>query len=254
MHERTYDRITTSDNAQAHFGDRYNQIFHGSVHQIVDSALPLTRSTPQPERTLSDALQFDGMDARRTTIKVAYGNTCQWFFDSPEYIKWRDDSSLAEHHGFLWLRGKPGAGKSTLMRLAVKHADQKFPRDLRMYFFFNVKGSLLERSVEGMFRSLLRQLLDQCPGLDGRIKQRTCDGSNWPVELLEEHFRDCVLLLRGRNLTCHIDALDECEESDIRAMIEFFEDLGCRTLSSHVRLRVCFASRHHPYISMSKCV
>ena len=55
-------------------------------------------------------------------------------------------------------------------------------------------------------------------------------------------------------MTCHIDALDECEESDVRAMIEFFEDLGCKAVSSHVRLHVCFASRHYPYISMSKCV
>jgi hypothetical protein len=123
-----------------------------------------------------------------------------------------------------------------------------------MSFFFNAKGTLLERSVEGMFRSLLHQLLDQCPGLDRTIKQRRRGESNWPVELLEEHFRDCVLLLSGRDLTCHIDALDECEESDVRAMIEFFEDLGCKAVTSHVRLRVCFASRHFPYISMSKCV
>ncbi|GAB7334884.1 hypothetical protein MBLNU13_g06780t1 [Cladosporium sp. NU13] len=254
MNQRTYDHITTSDNARAQFGDQYNQTFTGPVHQIIDSTLPSTSSTPQPERTVSDALAFDGMDARRTSIKVAYGNTCQWFFESPEYIKWRDNSSLAEHHGFLWVRGKPGAGKSTLMRLSVKHADQKFPHDLRMSFFFNVKGALLESSVEGMFRSLLHQLLEQCPGLDQTIKQRAWNGPTWPVELLEEYFRDCVLILRGRDVTCHIDALDECEESDIRAMIEFFEDLGLRALSSHVRLRFCFASRHYPYISMSKCV
>ena len=55
-------------------------------------------------------------------------------------------------------------------------------------------------------------------------------------------------------MICHIDALDECEESEIRAVIEFFEDLGCKAVSSRVRLRVCFASRHYPYISMSKCV
>lgn len=252
VRQQAFDRITLSDNSRAHLGDQ--QHYYGPVQQILGSALPLTPSTPQPERTISDALKFDGMDSWRTAIKVAYGNTCQWFFDSPEYIKWRDNSSLAEHHGFLWVRGKPGAGKSTLMRLAVKHADQNYPRDLRMYFFCNFKGTLLERAVEGMLRSLLRQLLDQCPGLDRAIKQRTWNQQNWPVELLEEYFRDCVLLLRGRDLTCHIDALDECEESDIRAMIEFFEDLGLRALSSHVRLRICFASRHYPYISMSKCV
>lgn len=254
MNQRTYDHIATSDNAQAQFGDRYHQTFHGPVHQILSSVTPMANGPPEHE--VMDTFKFDGMNTRRAAIKTAYGETCRWFFDTPEYRKWRDRSGsfMPEHNGFLWVRGKPGAGKSTLMRLAVKYCDYAFPEDLKLSFFFNGKGTLLERSVEGMFRSLVYQLLDQCPELDRTIKQRAWNGPNWPVELLEEYFRDCVLSLGFSKLTCHIDALDECEESDIRAMIEFFEDLGSRAFSSFIQLRVCFASRHYPYISMSKCM
>jgi hypothetical protein len=249
---QAFDRSTVRDHANAHFGDRHNSIYYGPVHQS-GVAVPASVNGAA-EYKIKDALKFDGMDWRRATIKLAYGNTCRWFFDSAEHKRWRDDSLLEEHHGFMWIRGKPGAGKSTLMKLAVKDADHRFSDDLKASFFFNARGTSLERSVEGMYRSLLYQLLVQCPELEPILTQRAWDGSSWSVELLEEHFRDCVLQLGKKGLICHIDALDECEESDIRAMVEFLEDLGGIAACSGVRLRICFASRHYPHISISKCV
>jgi ABC-type ATPase involved in cell division len=29
---------------------------------------------------------------------------------------------ILEHHGFLWVKSKPGAGKSTMMKYALAHA------------------------------------------------------------------------------------------------------------------------------------
>ena len=140
------------------------------------------------------------------------------------------------------------------MRLAVKYADQEFTDDLRISFFYNAKGDLLERSIEGMYRALLYQLLTECPDLERVVKRGAWNLSAWPVELLEVHFRDCVLGLGSEKLTCHIDALDECKEGDIRDMVEFFEDLGARAVSANIRLHICFAGRHYPHISISKAV
>ena len=147
IRQRTYDHISTSEHARAQFGDQYYQTFNGPVHQ--GSSLVAPSSAGAPERKVIDALRFDGMELRHNTIKVAYGNTCQWFLDSPEFKKWRADSSLEEHHGFMWIRGKPGAGKSTLMKLAVKDAGSRFPDDIQVSFFFNAKGTALEKSVRG---------------------------------------------------------------------------------------------------------
>jgi hypothetical protein len=246
--QQTFNHSTVRDNARAHFGNSY---YYGTVYQNSTPVAPLTGDT---EHKITEKLKFDSMDMRRATVKLPSGNTCRWFFNSPEYEKWRDVSMFVEHNGFLWIRGKPGAGKSTLMRLAVKYADQEFPNDLRISFFFNAKGTPLEKSVEGMYRTLLYQLLVQCPELEKVFHKRPWNHPTWPVEILEEHFRDCVLQLGARKLTCHIDALDECEESDVRSLVEFFEDFGSTTVSAGVQMHVCFASRHYPRVSISQCV
>jgi hypothetical protein len=50
-----------------------------------------------------------------------------------------------------------------------------------------------------------------------------------------------------------IDALDECPESEIRDLVEFFEDLSEVAAAKGIRFRVCFSSRHYPNVSLEKC-
>jgi hypothetical protein len=62
--------------------------------------------------------------------------------------------------------------------------------------------------------------------------------------------------LGAEHLTCYIDALDECEnsnESDIRGLVEFFEDLGILAVDAAINFRVCFSSRHFPHITVQNC-
>jgi hypothetical protein len=40
---------------------------------------------------------------------------CEWLLNHPEYTFWASEQS-----GVLWLRGKPGSSKSTLMNFAVE--------------------------------------------------------------------------------------------------------------------------------------
>jgi nucleoside phosphorylase len=67
-------------------------------------------------RDLMASLQFEQIDSRRINIEPAYDKTCEWFLQSSSYLKWQDSEQLPAHHGFLWIRGKPGAGKSTMMK------------------------------------------------------------------------------------------------------------------------------------------
>lgn len=251
VRRQMFDNSIARDNGRAHIGNSYNN-FHGTVHQVVTSIPPLEGD--KRNTSLRDALSFEEMELRRATIKLAHRNTCQWFFDSPEYRKWCDDSFLPQHHGFLWLRGKPGAGKSTLMKHAVRHADFEFSDCLRISFFFNAKGVELEKSIQGMYRSLLCQLLTQSPNLEKLLDKRTWTYRTWPIELLQELFYDAVLLLGEAKLICYIDALDECNTSEVRDMIEFLENLADKAVSANVQFRVFFASRHYPHINMPRCI
>lgn len=59
-------------------------------------------------KKLKDALAFDQMDTRLATICTAHAETCQWLFARKEYTSWRDPEALRKHHGFFWIKGKPG--------------------------------------------------------------------------------------------------------------------------------------------------
>lgn len=83
---------------------------------------------------------------------------------------------------FTWLHsgnnvfhisGKAGSGKSTLMKLLLKHPEtQKALRRwagakqlIFAHFFFWRSGDELQRSLEGFYRSILFEVLKQCPDL-----------------------------------------------------------------------------------------
>ena len=103
----TFEGVTTHDNARVHMGD-----FHNNQHTHYHEAPP---SRPRSkEISLLDALAFEQMDFRSATIAPAYANTCDWLFSASPYKRWRDHDLVSEHKGFLWIKGKPGAGKSTL--------------------------------------------------------------------------------------------------------------------------------------------
>lgn len=201
-----------------------------------------------------DSLKFEQIDSRHSTIKAAYTATCKWFLQSPEYLAWIDLAKLDEHHGFLWLSGKPGAGKSTIMKFAYTRA-KRAPVATKavVSFFFNARGDVLEKSITGLYRSLLLQLLEKFPDL-----QTVCEDTNLvkrngicpSLEATQVLFRNAISMLGKRSLTCFIDALDECDELQVLDMVQYFEVLGQQAAEEKIELRICFSSRHYPYISI----
>lgn len=216
-----------------------------------DNMSPLDR-----RKTFMASLSFDQMDSRRSTIKTAYSTTCQWLLKHPAYVAWVDPKQLEQHRGFLWINGKPGAGKSTLVKFAYARASNEKPdHEVLLSFFFNARGEQLERSTIGMYRALLFQLLDSAVDLQdllddfghpltGRVDQV------WTIEELCKLVTAAVRKLGKRRLKCFIDALDECDEQEVQQMITFFEDLGQNAVDSGTKIYICFVSRHFPIIEI----
>ncbi|KAK5053134.1 hypothetical protein LTR84_002108 [Exophiala bonariae] len=222
---------------------------------------PTSDERPLPDeeqrRWLLESLRFDQIDTRHLTIKKAHANTCKWLLKRPEYLHWLDSEKFSQHHGFLWIKGKPGAGKSTLMKFAVTNARKSMKSKTVISFFFNARGGSLEKSTIGMYRSLLLQLFERLPGLQiglDCLELAAWDGEShdWTIESLKALFHEAVGRLGQSSLVCFIDALDECDENQIREMITFFQSLGQPTTSNHARFQVCFASRHYPHITIAK--
>ncbi|RYP25338.1 hypothetical protein DL767_008433 [Monosporascus sp. MG133] len=207
-------------------------------------------------KALLDSLRFEQIDSRQTNIKAAHRKTCEWLLQHPDYADWLDPTKFSQHNGFLWIKGKPGAGKSTLMKFAYLQAKKTFQGGVTASFFFNARGDDLEKSTAGMYRSLLLQLLETLPDL-----QEVLDTSDlalrhqrpsftWETEMLCNLFVEAIKRLGQRPLTCFIDALDECGEDQVRIMIEDFENLGQHSFETGAKLYICFSSRHYPHIDI----
>jgi hypothetical protein len=202
------------------------------------------------------SLAFAQMEARRETISTSYSNTCEWFFEKSEYLGWRNPAMMPDHFGFFWVKSKPGAGKTTLMKFLLRSAEKQLPEDQVVSFFFNARGEILEKSLEGLYRSLLHQILTKFPRLQELLKASVSTESQpqaWSIESLKAMFTKAVMNLDQDRLTCLINALDECPEAEIRDLIDFFEELSDAVTDKRIEFRVCFSSRHYPHVTMNRC-
>src|SRR6266516_4970993 len=104
----------------------------------------LPASAAEQRKAFLDSLSFQQIDAGFLNIKKAHDRTCKWLFEQLEYKNWLDRDLTSEHHGFLWIKGKPGAGKSTMMKHAFLAAKKILADTTIISFFFNARGSSLE--------------------------------------------------------------------------------------------------------------
>ncbi|KAK0667120.1 hypothetical protein QBC41DRAFT_142394 [Cercophora samala] len=219
---------------------------------------------------LWNSLKFGELDARLLMISDNHSETCGWLLTNPDYQAWLDPNLNNEHHGFLWIKGNPGAGKSTIMKFAYsEHFRNRDSKTTVISFFFNARGSLLAHSVVGMYRSLLYHLIrclpellsifgDQTAGYMGSHLDELYEAINnnatpdWKVGTLRSFIRLAIENAPGdHSLTLFIDALDECDPTEVKEMVEHFEELGNLAMKHNKQLKVCFSSRHYPYIDIN---
>ncbi|KAI1323631.1 hypothetical protein F5Y16DRAFT_424790 [Xylariaceae sp. FL0255] len=202
----------------------------------------------EKRKVLLQSLHFDQMDARQWYIKRNFPYTCEWILETPVYANWKLSS------GFLWLKGKPGTGKSTLMKfLQVQlqneiRTSQSNSPDLLISFFFNARGHNLEKTTEGLYRSLLVQLFEKRSDVQC-VLEKIRIGHEWTVESLKFLFEEVIQGLGSSRVICLIDALDECDEEQVRDMVSFLNNISIR--STNPQISVCLASRHYPHITIA---
>ncbi|KAI1636262.1 hypothetical protein F4809DRAFT_391707 [Biscogniauxia mediterranea] len=210
--------------------------------------------SPEYCAELLDSLRFDQMYSRHATIKKAHNKTCKWFLAQPAYVSWLDPARYNEHNGLLWIKGNPGTGKSTLMKYLLSQA-QKANMSLTLSFFFNARGEDLEKNTRGMYQSLLLQLLERDPTLQleccRKIRPHIYSKNGWELEVLKELLDTAITNYSG-SIRLFVDALDECDETEVREMLSFFNQLGETASESNLELFICFSSRHYPHITIEK--
>ncbi|KUI72077.1 hypothetical protein VM1G_07677 [Cytospora mali] len=172
------------------------------------------------------ALRFDSMNDRFAGVSDAHERTFEWMFnehvpdphtpvdDKIEYshptdrclrleardkfVKWLEARPVSPQDAVFHILGKPGAGKSTLMKYLSRHEKtrthlRRWSGDKELvvgFFFFWKPGSDPQKSQRGLVRSLLYSILS-----DARDLIPTAFPTQWPdtqsltdgLVILEQH-------------------------------------------------------------------
>jgi hypothetical protein len=145
---------------------------------------PNDSAASREEKTIEELLAwlyYPGMHQRHEEVERAHKNTFQWIFDdgpAEEGTGYRPKDTgfitwLRDETGVFWIYGKPGAGKSTLMKCIMD--DPRLNEHAGFWagssklsicsFYFWKLGSKLQKSLCGFYRALLWQILKDDPVL-----------------------------------------------------------------------------------------
>ncbi|KAM3557728.1 hypothetical protein ARSEF4850_004942 [Beauveria asiatica] len=201
------------------------------------------------------ALWFEDMNKRSTEVAKAVEGTCSWVFQEPIYTSWASAS-----RGLLWIKGNPGTGKSTLIKHMIQHVRHHHAKGtILVSFFFHDRGTELERTRLGFYRSILHQLLQQVPGIlhhlvDKFHEAKASQGNigadwHWREQDLAEHL--AAAISKSHALWLFVDALDEGGARTANDLIEEFTALIDQNCASNGRLHICFTCRRFPILRIT---
>ncbi|KFY10411.1 hypothetical protein V492_05039 [Pseudogymnoascus sp. VKM F-4246] len=206
------------------------------------------------------SLSFLEINYRRQEADQAYENTCAWILKNAAYIEW-----LEKNCELLWIQGSPGSGKSTLMSFIYNEAHKNFipGREVFLAYFFHGRGTILQKTRVGMFRTLLHQLYDQVHFIRPQIRKvfeekekfgSAGTGWEWHVKECESLFSEVIVCAaRSRTITLFVDALDEAG-ADGSELASYFHELNAKLRARNCNARICISCRKYPVIAPNICL
>ncbi|KAG4291790.1 hypothetical protein FPRO06_13043 [Fusarium proliferatum] len=183
-------------------------------------------------------------DDRSVTSEDSTPSGRQWrHWDS--FIDW-----LKSDLPVYWITGKPGSGKSTLMKFLI--SDSRTPAALKEWMkdtiiiahFFWKPGSTMQHSFKGLLCSLLCLILKNDKSISHSVLKRMIkdkDGKESPSDWDQRELRDLLLHYRNHSsqpICIFIDALDEIPpEQDTLDALHMLRALISPTI------KICVSSR-----------
>ncbi|KAI9935071.1 hypothetical protein MW887_000692 [Aspergillus wentii] len=261
--EQSNDRHDHSEeiNAKGQLVDRWLEQNQAALSHIIENANVKNAQEKRLsyQQKVLDSLYFGNIDDRQNMIDQKAQVTLNWVFDPPSEmpLQWTVPSWLHSSNGLYWVSGKAGSGKSTMMKW-ILHEDQtrsileSWAGDRRLlvaqYFFWS-SGTDIQKSLLGLLRSLLYELLRQWPDAipyisPARWRSYDLDLAHFPT------WTNADLVFSIRNFFRHvspsasvcifIDGLDELDGDDDQRL-EVIHLL--KELSGYPHVKLCISSR-----------
>lgn len=251
--EMTRDHITTDGGLTRRRIDDIGTIIESDSVQ---------RKKQEVERNLGDehkrilsTLWFPEMNERENSIQEASPDTVDWIFEDRMFrgLKFHyKDWLQSEKGGPFWICGKPGSGKSTLVksivrnRQATTHLEMwRAPIRIYKFYFYEMGTNSLQKQLRGCLSTLLYQILADI-NIWERLVQAQPElgtkrsGHDWSLEELGNTLHGC-LEIDGSASCVFIDGLDEIQSHERSAIVKLVI-----SLNSHPNVKVCVSSRPEP--------
>lgn len=215
------------------------------------------------------ALKFGKPHERFDSITVAEANTYAWLLPDASgpapvlsehlaaakktFLGWLETGS-----GFFYTSGKPGAGKSTLMKFICRHPQfsdccARWAGDATLVigrFFFWKPGQPEQKSISGMLRGLLYSVLEARPDIAAMampelcaslLTEKTVAVSDNDVKIAFQKMLGAFYQSKQYAVLLVIDGLDEFEgeHGDLLALMQSWVSQYPSTI------KICVSSREH---------
>lgn len=234
---------------------------------IVTAMREIQEQGPEYESDLEflESLHFPDIKARERGVKNAQFKTFEWILEpegsqgSTEKVNFGAFANwLEKEDRIFWIHGKPGCGKSTLMKFVCSNPKTEerlrvwaSPKKLAIaHYFFWRPGSKLQKSQQGLLRSLVFEMIRECPELLSVAKTTLpktdiydSRHERWTKDQLLRTYKAMVSQNLATRFCFFIDGLDEYYDSEKNPedLVKTIRELD---LSSDVKL--CISSRPYP--------
>ncbi|KAL2132593.1 hypothetical protein VTI74DRAFT_3616 [Chaetomium olivicolor] len=136
--------------------------------------------------------------------------SCEWIGNKPDYLSWKGSMDIS----ILWLRGRPGAGKSVLSSHII--SDLRSRGQDCCFFFFQARDHV-KSTASGCLRSMAWQMARLHPVVRDKLKAIMSDWKDNTLDRIDSHSLWRKIFLSGilkvklnRPQFWVIDAMDEC--------------------------------------------
>ncbi|KAF2121231.1 hypothetical protein BDV96DRAFT_537854 [Lophiotrema nucula] len=213
--------------------------------------------TCDKERQILESLRFDTMRHRYHAITDAHRHTFEWLFRPP--IDLSGEPSIQTHFsdwltrgsGVYWVSGKPGSGKSTLMKYIcdspetselLRHWAQT-DKLVTASFYFWTAGTEMQRCQRGLLQQLLFEILRECPSFIPTVCSKRWSSSisdDWTLAELRRSIQMLEEVSLTTKICFFIDGLDEYD-GDHMDLIQVL-----RNVAKNPKIKICISSRPWP--------